>query len=167
MSILETIEVSKIYGAAEPRVTALRQADLTIASGELVAIIGPSGSGKSTLLHILGGLDFPTTGRVLVDGTDLCALDDDRRTIFRRQRIGFVFQRFNLLPNLTAVQNVALPLLLDRVSLAERTDRAGDAHSGGPRSAAGRPAGNIVGWRTAAGGDRSCPGDVARLDLGG
>ncbi len=81
MSILETIEVSKIYGGAEPRVTALRQADLTIASGELVAIIGPSGSGKSTLLHILGGLDFPTTGRVLVDGTDLCALDDDRRTI--------------------------------------------------------------------------------------
>jgi putative ABC transport system ATP-binding protein len=124
MSILETKDVSKIYGMAEPRVTALRQVDLTIASGELVAIVGPSGSGKSTLLHILGGLDFPTTGRVLVDGTDLCALGDDRRTIFRRQRIGFVFQRFNLLPNLTAVQNVALPLLLDRVSLAERTRRA-------------------------------------------
>jgi putative ABC transport system ATP-binding protein len=124
MSILETREVSRIYGAAGPHVTALRQVDLSIASGELVAIVGPSGSGKSTLLHILGGLDSPTTGRVLVDGTDLCALDDDRRTIFRRQRIGFVFQRFNLLPNLTAVQNVALPLLLDRVPLAERTNRA-------------------------------------------
>jgi putative ABC transport system ATP-binding protein len=124
MPILEAQEISKIYGAAEPRVTALQHVDLTVATGELVAIVGPSGSGKSTLLHILGGLDFPTAGRVLVDGTDLARLDDDRRTIFRRQRIGFVFQRFNLLPNLTAIQNVALPLLLDQVSWAERTRRA-------------------------------------------
>lgn len=124
MPILVTQQVSKTYGSAEPRVEALRQVDLEVAAGELVAIVGPSGSGKSTLLHLLGGLDFPTAGRVLIEGSDLCQLDDDQRTIFRRQRIGFVFQRFNLLPNLTAVQNVALPLMLDRVPAAERIQRA-------------------------------------------
>lgn len=124
MPILVTQQVSKTYGSAEPRVEALRQVDLEVAAGELVAIVGPSGSGKSTLLHLLGGLDFPTAGRVLIEGSDLCQLDDDQRTIFRRQRIGFVFQRFNLLPNLTAVQNVALPLMLDRVPAAERMQRA-------------------------------------------
>jgi putative ABC transport system ATP-binding protein len=124
MPILEARQVSKVYGSAEPRVEALWHVDLTVAAGELVAIVGPSGSGKSTLLHILGGLDFPTAGHVLIEGADLSELDDDRRTIFRRQRIGFVFQRFNLLPNLTAIQNVALPLMLDRVSFRERTRRA-------------------------------------------
>ncbi|MCH5377236.1 MAG: ABC transporter ATP-binding protein [Planctomycetes bacterium] len=122
--IVEAKDVSKIFGVDEPRVQALRNANLEIQTGELLAIVGPSGSGKSTLLHILGGLEFPTTGQVLVDGVDLSELDDDARTIFRRQRIGFVFQRFNLLPNLSAVQNVALPLLLDRTPLAQATERA-------------------------------------------
>lgn len=122
--IVEAKNVSKVFGIAEPRVEALRNLDLQIQAGELLAIVGPSGSGKSTLLHILGGLESPTTGEVLVEGIDLQRLDDDARTVFRRQRIGFVFQRFNLLPNLSALQNVALPLLLDQIPSSEATQRA-------------------------------------------
>jgi putative ABC transport system ATP-binding protein len=124
--ILDAQKVSKVYGAHGPRVDALRDVSLEIRAGELLAIVGPSGAGKSTLLHILGGLEFPSAGRVLVEGVDLSQLEDEARTIFRRQRIGFVFQRFNLLPNLTATQNVALPLMLDRVPSAERIGRARD-----------------------------------------
>ena len=100
--------VTRRYGAVD----ALRGVSLTVEPGELVAITGPSGSGKSTLLHLLGGLDRPTSGTVTVHGHDLAALDDDALTRLRRDRIGFVFQFFNLLPHMTAVDNVMLPSLL-------------------------------------------------------
>lgn len=93
--------------------TALDGVSLAIEPGEMVAVMGPSGCGKSTLLHLLGGLDRPTAGRVVIDGEELGALDDDRLTLLRRRQIGFVFQFFNLIPVLTAVENAALPLLLD------------------------------------------------------
>jgi putative ABC transport system ATP-binding protein len=94
----------------------LRGIDLNVAEGEMVAIMGPSGSGKSTLLCILGAVESPTTGKVLLEGRDLSGLGDDERTLMRRRRIGFVFQAFNLLPTLTALENVALPLELDGIS---------------------------------------------------
>ena len=103
----------KTYGSGELCVEALRGIDLKVEQGEFLAIMGPSGSGKSTLLHMLGGVDRPTSGQVLLQGTDLTVLSDDQRTILRRQRIGFIFQSFNLLPTLNAEENVSLPLELD------------------------------------------------------
>lgn len=111
--IIETFDLRKSYGEGENAVEALRGVDLTIPTGQFVAIVGPSGCGKSSLLSLLGGVDLPTSGRVVVDGVDLATLSDDARTIARRQRIGFIFQSFNLLPTLTAEENVALPLQLD------------------------------------------------------
>ncbi len=113
MSILQAHSLSKSYGGGETRVEALRATDLAVASGEFLAIVGPSGSGKSTLLHLLAGLDRPTTGTVWIDGQDLYALNDTQRSILRRRRIGFIFQFYNLVPVLSAEENVALPLLLD------------------------------------------------------
>jgi putative ABC transport system ATP-binding protein len=113
MTILQTENLTKVYGAGPAAVTALDHVNLGIEPGEFVAIMGPSGCGKSTLLHLLGGLDRPTEGRVLLDGADLGALDDTRLTVLRRKKIGFVFQFFNLIPVLTALENVALPLVLD------------------------------------------------------
>ncbi len=124
MEILTAQQLSKIYGSGETQVTALRDVNLSVQTGEFIAIFGPSGSGKSTLLNVLSGLEFPTSGRVLIEGQELATMDDDRRTVFRRRRIGFVFQRFNLLPHMTAIQNVALPLLLDGLALAQRSARA-------------------------------------------
>jgi len=100
--------VSKVYTMGEVEVHALREVDLELFAGELVVILGPSGSGKSTLLNIVGGLDVPTSGRVLFDGRDLAAADEDERTRFRRDHVGFVFQFFNLVPSLTAYENVQL-----------------------------------------------------------
>jgi putative ABC transport system ATP-binding protein len=108
-------------------VPALRGVSLTIAAGELVAVTGPSGSGKSTLLHLLGGLDVPDAGRVVIAGQTLGALSDDDLTVFRRRRIGVVFQAYNLLPTLTAEENVALPLLLDGVSRRASDPRVAEA----------------------------------------
>jgi putative ABC transport system ATP-binding protein len=106
-------QVRKVYGRGDTEVCALNAVSLDIASGEFVSVVGPSGSGKSTLLHLLGGLDQPTSGEIVIGGTPISGMTDDEITIFRRRKIGFVFQFFNLLPTLTAEENVALPLLLD------------------------------------------------------
>ncbi len=106
--IIETHDLKKVYRIGKVEVPALRGVDLAVQEGEFVAVIGPSGCGKSTLLHILGGLTSPTSGKVLVDGNDFANMSDADRTRFRRHKIGFVFQRFNLLPTLTARHNIAI-----------------------------------------------------------
>ena len=113
MPLLEMRLLRKTYGSGELCVEALRGIDLKVEQGEFLAIMGPSGSGKSTLLYMLGGVDRATSGQVLLQGTDLTVLSDDQRTILRRQRIGFIFQSFNLLPALNAEENVSLPLELN------------------------------------------------------
>jgi putative ABC transport system ATP-binding protein len=113
MAILETSQVSKQYKMGEVTVDALAGVDFTVVEGEFVAIMGPSGSGKSTLLHLLGGLDGPTDGEVTLAGKHLAKLNDKEVTLIRRRNVGFVFQFFNLLPTLTAEENIALPLLID------------------------------------------------------
>ena len=113
MTVLQTQALRKVYGAGDTAVHALAGVDLSVESGEFVAVVGTSGSGKSTLLHMLGGLDPPTDGKVLVDGNDIFALGDDELTIFRRRRIGFVFQAYNLVPVLSVYENIVLPIELD------------------------------------------------------
>lgn len=113
MSILQTENLTKIYGDGENAVHALRGINLAVEKGEFTAIVGTSGSGKSTLLHMLGGLDRPTTGKVMVDGKDIFSLSEERLTIFRRRKIGFVFQSYNLVPVINLYENIVLPLELD------------------------------------------------------
>ena len=113
MTILETRDLKKYYGAGDTQVKALDGVELNIQQGEFVAIVGTSGSGKSTLLHMLGGLDRPTSGTVTVDGKDIFALKDEALTIFRRRKIGFVFQSYNLVPVLSVWENIVLPVELD------------------------------------------------------
>ena len=113
MSILQTQGLKKYYGAGDTEVRALDGVDLAVERGEFVAIVGTSGSGKSTLLHMLGGLDRPTAGKVTVDGKDIFALKDEELTIFRRRKIGFVFQSYNLVPVLSVWENIILPIQLD------------------------------------------------------
>jgi putative ABC transport system ATP-binding protein len=122
--ILETVEVEKAYQMGKVKVSALRGVSLQIEEGEFMAIFGPSGSGKSTMLHVLGGLDRPDKGSVLVDGTDLSTLNDSKLADIRLHKIGFVFQFFNLLPKLTALRNVELPLTLADVSEDESLGKA-------------------------------------------
>lgn len=122
--MIELVNVKKIYGEGEVSVVALDGINLSIPDGQFCAIVGPSGSGKSTLLHLLGGLDYPTEGSVLIDGKNTSAMSDNELTLLRRRKIGFVFQFFNLLPTLTAVENVALPALLDNKPARESTKRA-------------------------------------------
>ncbi|MHB8867323.1 MAG: ABC transporter ATP-binding protein [Thermoleophilia bacterium] len=124
MTAVETRGVRRRFGAGDTQVEALRGVDLVLAEGEFLAVMGPSGSGKSTLLHLIGGLDRASEGTVLVGGEDLSTLDDDSLTLLRRRRIGFVFQFFNLLPILTAEENVALPLVIDGVDEREAARRA-------------------------------------------
>jgi len=147
--MLELDQVTRVYGSGRAQVRALDGVSLRVAPGELVAVMGPSGSGKSTLLNLAGGLDRPTAGRVLVDGTDLGALDRRGLAALRRRRVGYVFQDLNLLPGLTAAENVALPLeldgagtrkaraeaptALDQVDLRERAGAFPDQLSGGER----------------------------------
>lgn len=147
MTVLEVRRLCKDFSSGVTRVAAVRDVSLAIARGTLVAITGPSGSGKSTLLHLLGGITRPTSGQVLLEGVDVAALDDDEMTLVRRRRIGFVFQRYNLLPELTLEENVSLPLVLDgvgsiaalkaareslaAVGLAVRAGHRPDALSGG------------------------------------
>lgn len=113
MEILQTKDLKKIYGSGENAVHALDGVNLTVEKGEFVAIVGTSGSGKSTLLHMLGGLDRPTDGKVFVDGKDIFSLKDEALTIFRRRKIGFVFQAYNLVPVLNVYENIVLPIELD------------------------------------------------------
>ena len=113
MTILQTKDLRKIYGAGETEVRALDGVDLTVEKGEFVAVVGTSGSGKSTLLHMLGGLDRPTSGSVTVDGREIFSLKDEALTIFRRRKIGFVFQSYNLVPVLNVYENIVLPIQLD------------------------------------------------------
>jgi putative ABC transport system ATP-binding protein len=145
--MIELRDVTKVYRSGRREVPSLRGVTLTVAAGEFVVIMGPSGSGKSTLLHLMGGLDTPTTGDVLLDGIDLAALSDRERSRLRLRRIGFVFQFFNLLPTLTAAENVALPLMLaghskpralgparawlERLGLMARADHSPEELSGG------------------------------------
>jgi putative ABC transport system ATP-binding protein len=143
--VIETEGLRKEYRSGTKRLTVLADVDLRIESGEFVSVVGPSGSGKSTLLALLAGLDDPTAGRVLLDGVDLAGLDEDDRARLRRDRIGFVFQSFQLIASLTALENVRVPLdlagrrdgaeraraLLDRVGLGERTDHLPVQLSGG------------------------------------
>ena len=113
MTILETQDLRKVYGSGDTEVRALDGVDLTVEKGEFVAVVGTSGSGKSTLLHMLGGLDRPTGGTVTVDGKELSAMRDEELTIFRRRKIGFVFQNYNLVPVLNVYENIVLPIQLD------------------------------------------------------
>ena len=113
MTILETKDLRKVYGSGDTEVRALDGVDLTVETGEFVAVVGTSGSGKSTLLHMLGGLDRPTGGTVTVDGKELSAMRDEELTIFRRRKIGFVFQNYNLVPVLNVYENIVLPIQLD------------------------------------------------------
>lgn len=145
--MMELVGVTKTYSQGRRAVQAVRGVSLQINTGEFVCIMGPSGSGKSTLMHLLGALDTPTTGQAIFDGQDLARLSDYHRSILRRNRIGFIFQFFNLLPTLKGIENVALPLLLggvpqkqaskkaihalERVGLAHRADHFPDEMSGG------------------------------------
>lgn len=113
MNVLQTDNLKKYYGTGENQVRALDGIDLTVEQGEFLAVVGTSGSGKSTLLHMLGGLDRPTSGKVYVDGKDISGLKDDALCIFRRRKIGFVFQSFNLVPVLNVYENIAFPVELD------------------------------------------------------
>ena len=145
--MMELVNVTKVYQQGTRTVNAVRGVSLSIAAGEFVSIMGPSGSGKSTLMHLAGGLYTPSSGQALFMGRDLAAMSDKERSTLRRTRIGFVFQFFNLLPTLTAVENVALPLLLggmrrsaalresaeslDRIGMGHRTDHLPEQMSGG------------------------------------
>jgi len=145
MPIVATEALRKVYGEGEAEVIALDGVDLSVEAGEFVAVMGPSGCGKSTLLNLVGGLDHATSGRVIIDGADLTELSDDKLTELRRRRIGFVFQFFNLIPVLDAVENAALPLTLDgdphardkartwleKVGLGDRLNSRPDQLSGG------------------------------------
>ena len=147
MAILETRQLTREYRMGDFTVTALREVDFSVQRGEFVAIMGPSGSGTSTLLHLLGGLDAPSAGEIMLGDQGLASLNDDQITRFRRRKIGFIFQFFNLIPTLNAEENVALPLLIDGqsirphrayirelvalVGLADRAEHRPDQLSGG------------------------------------
>ena len=113
MNLLEVKNICKTYGSGETTVKALKDVSFSVPKGEYVAIVGESGSGKSTLLNMIGALDTPTSGKVLIDRKDIFSMNDRKLTVFRRRNIGFIFQAFNLIPELTVEQNIIFPLLLD------------------------------------------------------
>ena len=127
MAVLETVSVTKSFAEGEVHVEAVRGISIGVQAGELLAIVGPSGSGKSTLLTLLGAIETPTSGQLILEGTDLATLSDDQRTLIRRRRIGFVFQAFNLIPTLIGRENVALPLELDGLAESVANERAAAA----------------------------------------
>lgn len=145
MTILSVEGLTKIYGSGDTAVTALDHVSFTVEKGEFVAIVGASGSGKSTLMNLIGGIDEPTSGRVVIDGQELYAMNESARAIFRRRNIGMVFQFYNLVPTLTAAENIMLPYLLDKrepekaklaeilalIGLSERAGHLPSALSGG------------------------------------
>ena len=122
--VVRALGITRRYDMGDAHVDALRGVDLTIACGEFVALVGPSGSGKSTVLNLIGGLDRPTSGEVWVNGTELGQCDEETLTLHRRHQVGFVFQSFNLLPGLSAVENVALPLMFGGIPARDRLSRA-------------------------------------------
>jgi putative ABC transport system ATP-binding protein len=126
MMLVRTENLTKVYGAGEAAVTALDHVTLEVSEGEFVAVMGPSGCGKSTLLHLIGGLDRPTEGRVMIDGVSLSEMKDEELAKLRRRRIGLVFQFYNLIPVLNAVENAALPVTLDGVRRPEARKRAAE-----------------------------------------
>ncbi len=154
MNLLEVKNLSKTYGSGNTAVHALRNASFSVQKGEFVAVVGQSGSGKSTLLNILGGLDTPTEGKVFIDGKNILSMNDNALTVFRRRNIGFIFQAYNLIPELTVAQNIVFPTLLDYqkpdmnylnellqvLNLQERKDHLPSQLSGGQqqRAAIGR-----------------------------
>ena len=113
MDIVTMENVTKIYGSGDARVWALDNVNLNVKKGEILAVVGASGSGKSTLLHVMGGVDVPTKGKIVVDGKDITALSDEEMSVFRRRKIGFVFQAYHLIPVLTVEENIRMPILLD------------------------------------------------------
>lgn len=113
MNLLEVNDINKIYGTGETAVNALRNVNFSIPKGEFVAVVGESGSGKSTLLNMIGALDTPSSGNILIDGKDIFHMNEEKLTIFRRRNIGFIFQAYNLIPELNVEQNITFPLLLD------------------------------------------------------
>ncbi|MDU7966620.1 MAG: ABC transporter ATP-binding protein [Paeniclostridium sordellii] len=117
MKILETINLTKIYGKNETSVNALNDANIEVEAGEFVSIIGPSGSGKSTMLHLMGGLERPTSGTVKIEGKDIYKLSESRLAQYRRQKIGFIFQQYNLIPVLNVRENIEMPLMLDKANI--------------------------------------------------
>jgi putative ABC transport system ATP-binding protein len=125
--VLEPRRLGKVYGSGPTQVQALQGVDLVVKPHEFLAVLGPSGAGKSTLLHLLGGVDVPTLGEVLLNGQDLSHLDDTQRSIARRRAIAFVFQKINLVPTLSALDNVALPLVIDGASRRHARSRAAEA----------------------------------------
>ena len=149
MKIVETENLTRVYGSGEAQVKALDDVSLHVDTGEFVAVMGPSGCGKSTLLHLIGGLDRPTSGVVKIEGQDLSSLNDDQLTDLRREHIGFIFQFFNLIPTLNALDNTALPLVLggmspseaqvpaqewlEKLEVADRSTHRPDELSGGQR----------------------------------
>jgi putative ABC transport system ATP-binding protein len=126
MALVQIQDLSKKYGQDETVVIALDHVNMTVEAGEFVAVMGPSGCGKSTLLHLMGGLDYPSSGKVILDDKNLSTLNDDALTDLRRHKIGFVFQFFNLIPVLSALENAALPLLLDGLKAEEAKARAAE-----------------------------------------
>ncbi len=126
MAMIEVKDLSKVYGSGEASVTALDSVNLSIEQGQFVAVMGPSGCGKSTLLHLIGGLDRPTGGSVLIEGSDISKMSDNALTELRRRKMGFIFQFFNLIPVLDAVENTSLPLILDGVKPADANQKAKD-----------------------------------------
>ncbi|GIW10460.1 MAG: hypothetical protein KatS3mg061_1517 [Dehalococcoidia bacterium] len=166
--VIEARDLWRIYRQGAITVPALRGVSLTIRAGEMVAIMGPSGCGKTTLLNCLAGLDEPDTGEVWIEGVPLRALSDDQRTLHRARRMGFVFQTHNLLPVLSALENVELPMLLAGMSAREARQRArGGAGSGAARRPARPPTGPTLWGAAAARGDRPRHCHRARDRLGG
>ena len=119
MEILQTINLCKTYGSAEAKVEALKNVNFSVQHGEFVAIVGASGSGKSTLMHLLGGVDRPSSGQVIIDGTDLYTKSEEELAVFRRRKIGFIFQSYNLIPVLSTEENIKLPMLLENKRVDE------------------------------------------------